>query len=117
MLDCKQRNFFRHGDVLIRETDNVMTNWFSESPKPLVSKQHVIENRPLAYGEKTGHAHTVKNGEVTFYEKDGTLYMQVDSDNATITHQEHPDLEVPKGFYEVRTQQEYLPSQERSVVD
>ena len=98
MLDCRQRNYFRHGDVLIKEIDNVVTGWLSQERTPLVTDTNKVDSRPLAYGEKTGHAHTVKNGEVTFFEREGTLYMQVESDNATITHQEHPDLEVPKGF-------------------
>lgn len=59
----------------------------------------------LAYGEATGHHHTVV-GEATAYIVDGVVYLDVDGD-ATITHQEHGNIALDPGTYRVGKVHEY----------
>jgi hypothetical protein len=63
----------------------------------------------LAEGEVTGHAHRISDGRAELYEREGILYLQVLSETATLDHEEHHALEVPRGHWMVRIQREYLP--------
>ena len=77
------------------------------------------ERRPiLAEGEVTGHAHRLKDpasGRVFFVGSD--LYLEVLSETATIVHEEHGPVTLPRGGYAVRIQREYSPQEIRRVVD
>ena len=66
-----------------------------------------LNHLTLAQGEKTGHCHTITDGEATLYEQDGVLYLHVESDKATLTHQEHKPIEIPCGDYEIGIIKEY----------
>src|SRR6476659_3462975 len=44
-----------------------------------------IENKPIAYGEHSGHQH-VLTGEVQMFEVDGKLIAAVGSDGARLQH-------------------------------
>lgn len=74
----------------------------------------MLEERVLAYGEATGHAHRV-DAAAALYEKDGHVYMQVAGD-ACLTHEEHHTITQPDGWYEVVRQREYTPEEARYVV-
>jgi hypothetical protein len=50
-------------------------------------------------------------------EKDGTLYLRVVADRATIIHQEHRPITLPRGSYRVWAQREYSPEAIRPVLD
>ncbi len=71
----------------------------------------------LAEGEVTGHKHLISKGEAELYEKDGTLYLQVLSQTAWLTHEEHKAISVPQGTWMVRIQREYEPKGWRYVAD
>jgi len=71
----------------------------------------------LAAGEVTGHSHRISQGEAQLYEKDGTLYLQVLSQTAWLTHEEHKEISVPQGTWMVRIQREYEPEGWRYVAD
>jgi hypothetical protein len=77
------------------------------------------ERRPiLAEGEVTGHAHRLEDpasGRVFSIGSD--LYLEVISDFATIVHEEHGPVTLPRGGYAVRIQREYSPQEIRRVVD
>ncbi len=71
----------------------------------------------LAEGEVTGHRHRISDGQAELYEKNGTLYMRVFSETATLTHEEHKPITVPQGNWMVRIQREYEPQNWRYVAD
>ena len=71
----------------------------------------------LAEGEVTGHSHRISDGVAKLYEKNGILYLQVLSETATLTHEEHQQIELPQGSWMVRIQREYEPQGWRYVAD
>lgn len=85
--------FLQQGDVLIK--------------KVLEIKGKKLNHLTLAKGEKTGHHHTITEGEAELYEENGILYLHIKSDNATLTHQEHKPIVIDKGNYEIGIVQEY----------
>lgn len=86
---------------------------------PALPEQGCEERRPvLAEGEVTGHAHRLADpasGRV--FASGDRLFLQVLADAATIIHEEHGPITVPRGGYEVRIQREYTPQEIRRVVD
>ena len=83
----------QQGDVLIKKVASV--------------KGKKLNHKTLALGEATGHHHTITDGEADLYEKDGVLYLHVESENATLTHQEHKAVVIPCGDYEIGIVKEY----------
>jgi len=71
----------------------------------------------LAEGEVTGHSHRISDGQAELYEQDGTLYLRVFSETATLTHEEHKAIQIPQGSWMVRIQREYEPEGWRYVAD
>ncbi|AOX03142.1 hypothetical protein BJP34_30165 [Moorena producens PAL-8-15-08-1] len=71
----------------------------------------------LAEGEVTGHSHRISDGVAKLYEKKGILYLQVLSETATLTHEEHKPIDLPQGSWMVRIQREYEPQGWRYVAD
>ncbi|MBD1937736.1 hypothetical protein [Microcoleus sp. FACHB-68] len=71
----------------------------------------------LAEGEVTGHAHRISEGDAELYEKNGTLYLHILSETATLTHEEHHAIAIPQGDWMVRIQREYEPAGWRYVED
>lgn len=94
---------YRHGDVLISKVEKV-------HGKKL---DHLV----LAEGEVTGHAHRITAGEAELYEEKGVLYLRVNSEEASLTHEEHKEILLPKGDYEIKIQREYSPEGWRNVAD
>ncbi len=94
---------YRHGDVLVIKTDKI--------------KGQKLNNLILAKGEMTGHAHTIKEGEAELYDNQGTLFLRVISDTATLGHEEHKAIELTKGDYQISIQREYEPEGWRNVSD
>ncbi len=92
----------RQGDVFIeRVEDDAIENL----PKNIEVKD--VKNPILAYGEVTGHMHTVlaeaiiaEHGEETFFRI---------SAEADVTHQEHDTHRLPPGTYKRTIQREYTP--------
>lgn len=86
--------YYQQGDVIIESVS---------IPDKAVSKQ----TRLLAEGETTGHAHKVAAGDVQMLELGQQLFMRVLSGNARIVHEEHKEVLIPPGDYEIRHVQEY----------
>jgi hypothetical protein len=64
----------------------------------------------LAHGEVTGHAHAIEADHAELYEaSDGTRWLEVSGEPATLTHEEHGAVTLDPGIYEVRRQREYVP--------
>jgi hypothetical protein len=97
---------FRQGDVLLRQ--------IKELPKGLTPKQ----NKVLAYGEATGHAHQFTNLLAELYiDVEGKQYVYLVED-ALLEHEEHANIMVPKGGYEVVIQREFdITENIRPIVD
>lgn len=95
----------QQGDVLIK--------------KVLSIKGQKLNHLTLAKGEKTGHHHTITEGEADLYEQNGVLYLRVNSKEATLTHQEHKPVVIEKGDYEIGIVREYdhFAEEARSVAD
>ncbi|WP_165220098.1 hypothetical protein [Aquisphaera insulae] len=97
---------WRHGDVFIARVESV--------PVDAIRKHHLT----LAEGEVTGHSHRIAEaGAAELLERDGMLYLRVLADRATLIHQEHRAIELPRGEYRVWQQREYTPQAIRTVMD
>jgi hypothetical protein len=94
----------RQGDVLI-------------IPQERSVRGTKLPHLTLAEGEVTGHRHRISDGEAELLERDGVLYLRVLSPTALLTHEEHAEITIPKGNWEIRIQREYEPEGERYVAD
>lgn len=63
----------------------------------------------LAEGEVTGHSHRISTGKAELYEREGVLYLRVLSEQATLQHEEHQHLNIPRGEWMIHIQREYQP--------
>jgi len=92
------------GDVLFTPCNDV--------PKDAVK----LNTRTVAYGEATGHHHTLDQGDV--YTLNGQMWVVV-PEGATVLHQEHGPLQLDSGVYQVDLQIEVDPwtGMERRVID
>ncbi len=98
---------YRQGDVLLVPVANIPAN-------------RVKTNRvTLAFGEVTGHHHTISNGAVGYAANPTDLaeYVEVTADTADLTHQEHDTITLPKGTYRSVRQVEYAPGELKNVAD
>ena len=87
---------YRQGDVSIMEAKKV----------PPAAKR--VRGEPiLAHGEVTGHAHRIIEGRVRLYQLGMILYLKVLSEFARLYHEEHEEIVLPRGDYEVRRQREF----------
>jgi hypothetical protein len=97
---------WRHGDVLIAESQDVPAG---------------ARRRPgtvVAYGEITGHSHRFQEADaVELWEHNGILFANVLAEAATIVHEEHRPISIPRGIYRVWMQREYSPEAIRQVAD
>lgn len=90
----------RQGDVILIPATN------SEPDLEQFKASHLT----LAEGEVTGHRHRITDGDAELYEKGSTLFLRVHSETATLGHEEHAAIQIPKGFWKVQIQREYVPS-------
>jgi len=84
---------YQQGDVILEEVKSV------EGEK----LNHLV----LAEGEATGHSHQITAGVAVLFANGEDMFMKTISENAKLKHQEHKEIDVPKGNYRVGTVQEY----------
>lgn len=97
---------YRHGDVLIRRIDRLPIG---------VQKR---EGVTLAHGEVTGHRHRLQQANaVQLWGQGSELFLEVKQASATLVHEEHRAIELPRGFYQVWRQREYRPDAYVEVMD
>jgi hypothetical protein len=89
----------RQGDVLLNEID--VGRESLEDNIPIAQDRKV-----LAYGEKTGHSH-VLTGDVNFYNATGNQVLCRVNSGAQLVHEEHRNIDIPKGDYLVIIQREF----------
>lgn len=94
---------YRHGDVIVREVDK--------------TRGEKLDHLVLAEGEVTGHKHQITDGTASLFKFEEKLYLKIQSDLATLSHEEHNPLRLPKGSYEVIIQREYQPKGWTYVAD
>lgn len=109
----KQSVLFRQGDVLLRRVARL--------PHAATLVDIKTPAVVLAYGEVTGHAHTLPKAAVKEYHVPAELgdvdrYLMVDV-LSQLVHQEHATIDVPAGIYQVIQQREYTPERIRNVAD
>jgi hypothetical protein len=89
---------WRHGDVLIGSA--------KEIPAGAQRKPGTV----LAHGEITGHSHRFSDANaVKLWEHGGQLFVEVIADSATVVHEEHMPITLPRGSYRIWMQREYTP--------
>jgi len=97
---------WRHGDVLIGRC--------AEIPPGARPTPQLV----LARGEVTGHAHRIlEPGAAVLFKDDTGDFLEVTADQATLVHEEHDAISLPRGTYRVWFQREYSPQEIRRVVD
>lgn len=97
---------WRQGDVFIAPIPTIPAD---AQPRP-----HCV----LAEGEVTGHSHRVKeSGVARLFARAGSLFLEVTAVQATVAHEEHGPVTLPRGTYRVWQQREYSPEAIRVVRD
>jgi hypothetical protein len=91
----------RQGDVFLKSINKLPEN---AQPKDNI----------LARGEATGHKHQIVNGKV--FSANNQQYVMAEQ-KTKLVHEEHNELDIPEGVYEVRIQREYNPRENRQVMD
>lgn len=103
------QKIYRQGDVLITTVDE-LPEGKREKVKP-VRGRHV-----LAEGEATGHAHAVRAVGVVMCIIGIRRFLEVQQE-AIVQHEEHGEIPLPPGNYEITRQREYRPEGIRQVAD
>jgi len=97
---------YRHGDVIIVPVSSI--------PADATRRPSAV----LARGEATGHSHRIADvTDVEVFDYDGVGFMRVGRETATLIHDEHHPIELPRGNYQFWQQREYSPKEIRRVVD
>lgn len=81
----------------------------------------------LARGEVTGHRHAFYGGDVAMFRDDGLArdmpaelyigHIKIMGEGATLKHEEHAPVDLPKGTYRIRRQREWDAGAARIVAD
>lgn len=107
---------YRQGDVLIVPIEeSALPPGHEDLPaEPRDGRGRMV----LALGEVTGHAHAVVGPGRLLRESgpSGTALLHV-PDGARVVHEEHGPISLPKGWYRVIRQREYVPGSVRIVAD
>lgn len=101
---------YRHGDLLIRETDKIPAKAKRVSSGTL---------NKLALGEVTGHSHKLETTQIVdVFELNGVKYFNTPTE-ATLSHEEHNTLKLEPATYTVLTEREYdyFMEEQRKVID
>lgn len=94
----------RQGDVILISCDDKIEG-------------KTLPHLTLALGEVTGHSHQIVSGDAKLVERDGSMWLKVASETATLSHEEHAAIQVPQGTWLVQIQREYEPDGWRYVAD
>ncbi|MFJ3309965.1 hypothetical protein ACIPSA_44585 [Streptomyces sp. NPDC086549] len=107
---------YRQGDVLIVPvTEEAVPSHVAAAPRePRDGRGRLV----LALGEVTGHAHAVLGPGELVREPGpfGPLLLRLPQ-GGRVVHEEHAAIALPKGWYRVVRQREYVPGSVRIVAD
>lgn len=104
----KKRFIARQGDILVIQLN-----------EDIPDDARVIEQDQLtlALGEATGHSHTVTSkGAVLYAVKENLRLMKLER-ATSLLHQEHAEITLPAGNYQIIRQVEYTPRRIVNVAD
>ncbi|MBT2530344.1 hypothetical protein ABZX62_33715 [Streptomyces flavidovirens] len=107
---------YRQGDVLIVPLDeSAVPAHLADAPG---ERRDARGRLVLALGEVTGHAHAVQ-GPGRLLREAGPLDPMLLHlpDGGRVVHEEHAPIPLPKGWYRVVRQREYVPGAVRIVAD
>lgn len=90
---------YRQGDVLLMQVSELPVEAQEETPSDKIV---------LAYGEATGHTHSVRTEDAKLYRINEDSYLVVET-RANLVHEEHDSIPLPAGVYKVIRQREYSP--------
>lgn len=102
----------RQGDILVLGVE--------ELPEDLKAVPRDNGRVVLAYGEQTGHHHSIAESGAELLEGIGLehRFLQVlEEGGVSLTHQEHSAILLPEGNYQVIRQREYQPEAIKYVAD
>lgn len=103
------QRIYRQGDVLLVQVEKRP----DVEPEIIEQPSRVV----LAHGEVTGHAHAVYDvGRVNHFQTSGMTFLEV-LEEVGLKHEEHSEIMLPKGVYQVLIQTEYTPEELRQVAD
>lgn len=107
------------GDLLVERVSDV-------APSGVIERRDPDGACVLAEGETTGHRHVIHE-RVTYFRDDGLArdlpddlyvgHVRVDTPFATVTHEEHSALTLPRGTYRIRRQRQLEPRDVQLVAD
>ncbi|MFJ3103845.1 hypothetical protein [Streptomyces sp. NPDC086835] len=107
---------YRQGDVLIVSVaEDAVPPHVTDAPgEPRDARGRMV----LALGEVTGHAHAVTGPGRLVREPGpfGPMLLHL-PEGGRVVHEEHSAIPLPKGWYRVVRQREYLPGAVRIVAD
>lgn len=86
--------YWQQGDVLIKQVDYNI-------------KGNKLNHMTLAEGEASGHHHSIVSGLGQLIMMDNIMHLQVFSDTALLKHQEHGEIDIPKGDYKIEIVKEW----------
>lgn len=102
----------RQGDVFLERVSDIPSG-----AKPI---KRVNGRVILAYGEVTGHHHSLLEDHCSLFSsptETGVTYLEIKEAMAALTHQEHSTINLEPGVYRVSIQREYSPQEIRDVLD
>lgn len=96
---------FRQGDILLMPVgeETVPARVKSIPSAPRDARGRLV----LALGEATGHAHAIPGPGSLLLDHDGD-YLHLPS-GGRVVHEEHSAIALPKGWFRVVRQREYVP--------
>ncbi|PJE99710.1 hypothetical protein CUT44_04235 [Streptomyces carminius] len=107
---------YRQGDVLIMPVaeEAVSERAAGQPGLPRDARGRLV----LALGEVTGHAHAVVGpGKLVREPGPSTATLLHLPDGGRVVHEEHAAIPLPRGWYRVVRQREYVPGAVRVVAD
>ena|SRR3990167_3386244 len=108
-----KRHSYRQGDIYIKPIESInVENCIGIQPD---KDGRLI----LAEGEATGHAHAIKNpNAILLKDKNSNrLFLIIKKEEVPLQHEEHSDIPILPGNYEVIRQRQYNPQEVRYVAD
>lgn len=90
----------RHGDIMLKPV---------AAPKALGERSKPGERLTLATGEATGHAHVLHGLAVAHVPVQRNRALIEVLEPSALRHEEHREITVPPGWYEVIRQRVYTP--------
>jgi len=99
----------RQGDVYLEEVSSI--------PDEVTEVARDNGRIVLAYGEATGHSHSISAKSAKLLETNsGERFLRI-MRGATLEHQEHDAIKIPVRYVRVGRQREYSPEAIRNVAD